>query len=772
MWIQPRLIAAPFPEDPVVVAFEATEGLCTVFEVTVDVASSDPDLAPADLLGTEALLVVTPVNTATNEGEEPRCFHGVVDRAEALERTDVNGQLYRLVLRPRLWQLDRRVRSRIFQNLDALQIIEQVVTDAGLPKESVAWPKLQLRKREYCVQWRESELAFVMRLLQEEGIFFWFEHDENGHVLHLGNAAGDHKMLPGDPVLPLRADELAGADGISRIRFRTRLGHDGYVCRDWNWEQPGGAQEGLQIESGEGARVRYEYPGWFATQPQGNARAGRRFDALTQGRYVLSGVSNCLRLLPGRRFELVDANPDFLCDDYLVTWLRHQYSMQAPPSPEGEAGEVGEAGDGGEAAPAPAASFSPSGQRTGPYEVSFEAQRWLKVPFSPPWITPRPRIWGTCAGVVTGPPGEEIHVDKFGRVRVKFFWDREGTQDDNSSCWVRVQQQNLTGSLNIPRVGWEVSVVFIDGDPDRPVVLQKMYNRDTMPPYTLPGNKTQGALESASSPGGKGTQGIRLQDANAGMGFAIAAVKDYAVIAGNDVSLRVKVDAEYEVEKKQTSLVGNDETVTVGSNQSIQVTANLIEGTALNKTVTLNTENVDVTKSYTVTVAGKREDQIGGQLNMIANKVVEVFNADHNRKVGALQGYTTVVNIAETVGGKKQELVGGGKITVATKGLSESFDAAKILSTGLHMIKTGKDIGISAGAAFLINAAGKIKEKVGGAFTVTAKKINITAASITFKGGGTVFELKGGKLEVDASKCNASGGPQLQLKGKIDYDTP
>jgi type VI secretion system secreted protein VgrG len=746
MPIQPTLIAAKLAEDPVVVAFDVTEGLSTVFEMSVDIAYPDPDVVLADLLGTEALLVLT--DDDSDSDTPARTFHGVIDRALALEEFDVNGQLYRLILRPRLWQLSRRVRNRIFQNVDTLQIMKTIFTDAGLPAASVAWPTLTLTPREYCVQWRESELAFVMRLLEEEGIFFWFEHDLSGHVLHLGHAVGDHDPIDGDPLLPLRQDTLAGDDGVSRVRFRTQLGYDGYVTRDWNWEMPGGVQEALQIEEG-GSRVRFEYPGRFATQAQGNVRAAKRFDALTQRRYVLTGVSNCTRLLPGRRFGLVGARPDFLCDDYLVTQLRHRYTMQTPPTRDGETRYV-----------------------ANPYEVDFESQRWLGFPFSPPWVTPRPRIWGTSAAVVTGPDGEEINVDKFARVRVKFFWDREGAQDDTSSCWIRVQQQNLSGSLAIPRVGWEVSVAFIDGDPDRPMVLQKMYNRDTMPPYALPDHKTQGALESASSPGGNGTQGIRLQDANDGMGFAIGAVKDFALVAGHDVSTTVKVDADYEVQKRQTSLVGDDETVTVGGDQSIQVEANFVEGTAANKTVTVGTDSVDVTKSYTVTVEKNRSDQIGGQMNVIANKVAETFNSDHTRKVGAMQGYTTVVNIAETVGGKKTETVGGAKMTVATKGLSESFDAAKMLTTGLHVIKAGKDIGMSAGAALLINAVAKIKEVCGGPFTVTAKKINITAASITFKGGGTTFELKAGSLKLDASKCNASGGPELQLKGQINYETP
>lgn len=732
-----------------VVTFSATEGLSTQFEVVVDIAYPDPDVVLANLLGTEALLVIE-ASEDVGENAGVRYFHGVVERAEALEQVNVNGHLYRLVLRPRIWQLGRRVRSRIFQNVDAMQIIHTIFTEAGIPEESVAWPSVTLAPREYCVQWRESELAFVTRLLEDEGIFFWFEHDQDGHVLHFGSDAGDHVPIDGEPLLPARPDTLAGVDGVSRLRFVTQLAHDGYVTRDWNWETPGGVQEALQLEGGGGARVRFEYPGWFPNQARGNARAAKRFDAITQGRYTLSARSNCLRLLPGRRFAVVDALPDFLCDDYLVTHLTHRYSMQAPP-----AGEPGE--------PLPTDT---------PYEATIQAQRWLKIPFSPPRITPRPRIWGSCAAVVTGPPGEEIHVDKFGRVRVKFFWDREGAQDDSSSCWIRVQQQNLSGSLNIPRVGWEVSVVFLDGDPDRPVVLYKVYNRDTLPPYSLPDNKTQGALETASSPGGRGTQGIRMQDSSSGMGFAIGATRDLAIIAGRDASTTVNVDAEYEVQKRQTSLVGDDESVTVGGDQTIQVEANFLDGTAANKQVTVSTDGVDVTKSYTVTVEGNREDHIGGQMNVLANKIVETFNADHDRTVGALQGYTSVVNIAETVGGKKEETVGAAKMTVATKGLSESFDAAKTLTTGLHMIKAGKDIGISAGAALLINAAGKIKETVAGAFTITAKRINLTAASIAFKGGGTTFDLKGGKLVIDASKCNASGGPELQLKGQINYESP
>jgi type VI secretion system secreted protein VgrG len=418
--LRAKLLHSSLPEADVP-RVRVREGMSTLFDVDVLFLSDDPDV---DL---DALLRLPAVVGIGDDSGDVRFFHGATDAAEylgptATGSTDVPMHSYRLRLRPGIWSLSYRVRTRIFQNLDVVGIIKKVCKDAGLADSLFDWSAVggPYPTREFCMQYKESELAFVLRLLEEEGIFYWFEHSQSGHVMHFGGDAGAYKPIDGTPSLShYEVDSAMGehGDGLTDIRFTTKLCHEVFRSRDWNWQQPRNPLDGKAAGDAATGLTAYEYPGGFSSTAEGGGLAQRRLEAARAEKFVLEAWTNSFRLLPGRTFTLVNANPAYLDLDYLILSADHEFHHD-------------KAGRG-------------SGYRS----------RVRAIPsttiFRPPRVTPRPRVFGKETAVVTGP--EEIHVDENGRIKVHFYFDREGPVDETASCWIRTQQQNTSGASIMPR---------------------------------------------------------------------------------------------------------------------------------------------------------------------------------------------------------------------------------------------------------------------------------------------------------------------------------
>jgi type VI secretion system secreted protein VgrG len=737
MRVRARVDVTGVPPDSVVPTLMVREGLSVIFSVDVEFLCQDADLDLKALLFSEA--VVTLINLDDLSGGALRYFHGVVERAEYVRKQALE-HVYRLELRPRIHGLAYRTRTRIFQDQTVVEIVKRVFADAGIPAGSVNWQtNVTYPKREYCCQWKESELNFVLRLLEEEGIFYWFDHQSSDHLLNLADGPTVHQPIDGDNLLPFSRQQRGDDDIVQDLVFRTELCHDGYQARDWNFEL-GGDPLKSEALSPKAELVRYEYPGGFNKMSEGSRHVAQRLAESLVRRYTLTGRSNCTKLLPGRTFETVNAQPLNLCQEYLLLEVEHRYHQPVDDSPT--------------------------------YTSTFRATASAGVEFRPLRVTPRPRVFGKESAVVTGPPGEEIHVDKYGRIKVHFAWDREGTIDDKASCWMRVQQQNTSGGQIMPRVGWEVDVGFIDGDPDRPLVLQKMYNQETLPPYPLPANKTQSSLQSSTSPGGAGTNEIRLQDGNGGMEAFIHASKDFHLQAGNNLSEDIAVDAKVEVGLALSSGVTASENVSVGADQGISVTGDSGEEVAGAKTVSVGAnDDWGTTGNHQITSAASRTETIGGLMNVLANKVTESFGASCDRSVGAAQSINSATSIDEVVGGSKTELVGGAKMVLIAGDMAENHKGNKALTSGMVTIKTGADVTVEANGAIALTSAGGITEKCGGDFKLSAKRVVVMApGGLTMKAGGSTFSLKGSTIKVDASGLGGKGGPTLKLKGTIKYE--
>jgi len=738
------------PPDAEVAELSYRDAISEVFQATVVIATADAQLDLAALLHTAMAVSLTfPAGELTDD--RGLCVHGLIESASYLSGGR-HHHLYRFVLRPNLQGLAHRVRTRHFMGENAVQIVKRVFKEAGIAKESVVWEMTdeEVDKicpvRELCVQYKESELAFVSRLLEDEGIFYWFEHTPEGHVCHLAHNQAKVQAIVGDPALPASEELHTGQETISELVLSLAVTPDAYATREWFFERPDKPVEASVDLAEKPTLELYEYPGGLVTPESADVRAASRSQALAVPARVLRAVSNCPRLAAGRVFLVAGASPPGFDGDYLLLSVEHVFEAPTTFSSETEHGGVSL------------------------YRCHLEAIP-AATAFRPARTTPVPRVWGLESAVVTTPPGEEIHVDELGRIKVHFYWDREHKVDDQASPFIRVQQQNTSGSMLLPRVGWEMSIGFLDGNPDRPVALQKMYNRETMPPYGMPDNKTQSALQSATSPGGGSTNEVRLQDGAGGMEFFIHSSKDFYLQAGNDLTETITVNAHEEVGLALHTEVGTDEQVTVASTHGLNVTGDASDDTIAAKTEAVGAmDDWGITKDLSITTGGNRKESIGGLMNVLANQVVETYNADYQRTAGAVISMATASSLMDAVAGSKTETVGAAKMELIAKAKAEDIKGSKTLTSGLVHETTGKDIGVSASSAMTVTVGGPIAEKVGDAYMLAGGAVLVTSpGGADFKVGGTKISAKAGKLAIKASSVGAAGGPAVKIKGRIDY---
>ena len=530
--------SVPGAEGLKVVRIFGREGLSSLFEFRVELAG--PELALGDLVDRPALLQIDGM-------QGPRQVHGMIEEIEYVGQTSAL-HLYEATLVPWIWRLQHRQSCRIFQDLTTPQILEQVLTSAGLAKD---WLRVDLTAsyapRNYCVQYRESDLAFVCRLMEEDGIFYFFEHAGDKHILVLGDHGGAHRSIPGVPVLwfkPFAGEMVSDQEHVQQFRFSERVRPGQVVLRDFNLHEPG-----LTMEVKESAKLRkelevYNYPGEYQDPALGGPHTGGglarlRLEGLQTPRRVGSGTSDCPRLTVGHTFSLVGHPRHEFDATYRILHVTHSGSQ---PQVLGK---------------------DASGDSS--YANEFGVSE-LKAPYRPPLQTPRPVMRGLQTATVVGPPEEDVYTDEHGRVKVKFHWDRSESFDETSSCWVRVSQVwagNGWGAMFLPRIGHEVLVDFIEGDPDRPVVVGRVYTGTNMPPYPLPDKMTCSTIKSESSVGGGGSNELRFEDRKGAEEVYLHAQKDWNTDIGNNLGETVKAS--------RTSTIGGSETISVGGSRNVSV---------------------------------------------------------------------------------------------------------------------------------------------------------------------------------------------------------
>ena len=412
-----------------------------------------------------------------------RYLNGVVSRF-ALTGKDDRFTHYYMEIVPWLWSLTRQADCRIFQNMTIPDILMKVFKDRGF---SDFRNSLQgsFEQREYCVQYRETDFNFVSRLMEQYGIYFFFEHEKAKHTLVLGNAPTVHKPCPLQSKARLDFTGVALGhrdDVVSAWHLEQELRPGKYSLTDYNFETPAtnllANEETVFKVAGNDKYDIYDYPGIYTKKDAGQTITKIRMQEDETGHLIATGSSNCRTFISGYRFDLTGHSVSDMNQTYLLTEVQHSATVGGSYSgPRDSSGED--------------------------YSNHFTCIAY-STPYRPPRLTPRPFVQGPQTAVVVGKSGEEIWTDKYGRVKVQFFWDREGKKDENSSCWVRVSQPwagKNWGSINIPRIGQEVIVEFLEGDPDRPIITGRVYNADQMPPYQLADNQTRTTFMTRSSKG-------------------------------------------------------------------------------------------------------------------------------------------------------------------------------------------------------------------------------------------------------------------------------
>ncbi|RMS09138.1 Type IV secretion protein Rh [Pseudomonas coronafaciens pv. coronafaciens] len=509
-----------------VLAFTGHEAISQPFCFTLELVSERTSLDLESLLGLPAFLQFAP------DGG----IHGLIDR---IAQGDSGPRLthYSMTLRPRLARLGHRTNQRIFQHQTAPQIIATVLEDHHLLANTYRFDLgTNCPEREYCVQYNESDLHFIQRLCEEEGLHYHFEHSFTAHNLVFGD---DQTVFPKlESVIYKQDNGLAGKEPVIRdFKLRLETRSDSTTRRDYHFEKPHLTMQGSAHGDVSPELEDYDYPAGFAHRDRGEQLARRALERHRHDYRQGEGQSDQPRLVSGHFVQLSE-HPDQAWNDlWLLTDVRHEGSQ--PQVLEEHAHPI----------------RNDVNLRQG-YRNTFRVTPW-KAPYRTPLRHPKPRIPGSQTAVVTGPKDQEIHCDRHGRVKVQFHWDREGQANDRTSCWLRVSSSwagNRYGGMVIPRVGMEVLVTFLEGDPDRPLISGCLYHAEHVPPYDLPAHQTRSVFKTLSSPGGNGSNELRIEDLADQEQIYIHAQRDWEQHIRHDQKIHVGHERHDHVEANSYSV--------------------------------------------------------------------------------------------------------------------------------------------------------------------------------------------------------------------------
>jgi type VI secretion system secreted protein VgrG len=697
-------VTSPLGDDVLLVErMRAREAVSSLFTFELELLSETDDIAFDQIVG-------KPVSVSVElKNGKHRHFHGLVSR---FSQGQSHGRFsaYRAELVPALWLLTRRSGCRIFQHLSVPDIAKKLFAELGVTEV-----KYELQKsypaREYCVQYRESDFNFVSRLLEDVGISYYFAHEAKVHTLVLFDSPGGNPPCPGQETAIYASASGEGVAGdVSEFSIERELRAGKFSHTDYNFEQPSlslhtTTPTSLAIAGNDRFEI-YEHSGDFMEPSHGETRVKIRMEAEESASLQARGVSRCAAFTPGYRFDMrghhrKDANESFVITEVLHTVID---------------------------------SIGPAGGESS-YDNAFVC-RPHRIPLRPLRETPKPLVYGVQTATVVGAAGKEIDVDPHARVVVQFHWDREGKRNENSSCRVRVAQNSAGkgwGLIAHPRIGQEVVVEFIDGDPDRPLVVGMVYNGEQTPPYGLPTNSTQTGLKSRSSPGGGGFNEIRLEDKAGSEHMYVQAQKDRTTLTKNDDSQEVGHD--------RTRKVTNDESVTVGANQKIDVVADRTRTVGANESITVTSNRTkDIGADETVTIGGGYSQTVSGSRTRMVSGAETVT-------VALARTHTVGINEAISVGAAQEVTVG------AARTLTVGGAQATTIGAG-HTVTVGADQTVSVGAAHTVTVTADETVSVGGAqgITVTGDRTLSVGENLTESVTKDYSHKAGKNIVIDAGE--------------------
>jgi len=623
----------PLGSDLRFVHLSASEALSEPFALHITAASRGPDVDFQRLLGEHATVRMS-VGADLQPG--PRCFDGLVEQVSALGR-HAGSYLYQIVARPWFWFLTRTQDCRIFQNKTVLEIIDEVLADHAVAvvdrRTTAAYTPWV-----YCVQYRESDFDFLSRLMEQEGIWYFFTHEAGRHTLVLADSTAACAPCSGARPLPVRHADAGSSPGSAlwELTPRQRVASGAMVLRDYDFTRP---QLDLQLSSRKPASHTladhevFDYPGLYEKAPDGEQFVAWQMEAMSAAARLASAQSNAPLLACGGLFTVRGSPRAADNIEYLV-----QATQITVEQPSAEAGSEG------------AQASSPG------YHCQLQAVD-AAVPWRSPRKTPKPVVQGPQTAVVVGPAGDEIHTDTHGRVKVQFHWDRYGQKNEKSSCWVRVSSpwagKNF-GFVQVPRIGQEVIVDFLEGDPDQPIITGRVYNAQNMPPWELPANATQSGMLTRSSKGGAygNANAIRFEDKKGEEQLWIHAEKNQ----------------DNEVENDETTDIGRDRTEHVGRHETVTIDGNHVETVKLAKA-----ETIYLAKALSIGLA--YQTSVGAAMNTtVALGQFAQIGLSKSTAVGKHYEITAGDSFSVTVGKARLTMTKDGKVTIV--GSQFLFDAS------------------------------------------------------------------------------------------------
>ena len=627
-----RLVAVKTPLGEDVLVFgrmTARERLGRLFQFDLELFSEDCEIRFKEVLGQP---MVVRLELPGERGT--RYFHGYVTDFRYRGMNRLRYGVYEATLRPKLWFLTRTADCRIFQNQQVPEIVRKVLTEHGIDVEF----KLSgsYRPWEYCVQYRETDFNFVSRLLEQEGIYYYFKHEENKHILVLADSYGAHGKFKGYeriPYFPPDVHDRRERDHLFELDLQASHQPGAYALKDFDFKVPSKDLLATLADPQGRAPARFEifdYPGEYLEPGEGQTYTGIRLQELLAQYERVAARGSAAGLAVGYLFELSGCPRPDLNREYLIESATHQIESDAYDSVAGSGG---------------------AGQL---YQGDYGLLD-AKQPYRAPRTTPKPVVQGPQTAIVVGPKGEEIYTDQYGRVKVQFHWDREGKKDENSSCWIRVSQVwagKQWGAIHIPRIDQEVIVDFLEGDPDRPIITGRVYNGASKPPYPLPAGKVVSGIKSDSTKGHGGYNEIVMDDTKS--------------------KEKITIHGQYDM----NTVIEHDQTLTVHNNRTTKVDGTYTE------TITKDTKIKIESGSYDHDVAGNTAKY------HVSGDITEKYDSKQTTTVGnTITIVSEQANISVKAATKIQLEVGASKIYMDNAG-KISIDGVSIAINGSESVNT------------------------------------------------------------------------------------
>ena len=752
------------------------ENISQLFSLDVEMLSENESIDPKALLGKNATIEIE------TQGGGRRYIDGIVTRF-GMQGQDHRHYAYKARLSPWLWLATRKSDFRIFQNLNVPDIVEQVLGVYGHPMQR----KLTraYRSWDYCVQYNESDCDFVSRLMEHEGIYYFFEHASGRHTLVLcDDIIASHGALPGGESIPFYPPEKAAAgdqENIHAWQLEQEIKPGRHYIDDYDFKKPRAELSHMRRDPpghAHDGHETYEWPGGYTEYGDGDAYIRVRLKQGLTGHSRVRGQSCHRALATGYTFSLYNYPRGDQNRQYLITGL--SYHLKENPRVSAVApGAKGSAAEDG--------SF----QR---YELQAQP---TSLAFTPPRTTPKPRTTGPQTAVVVGPAGEEIWTDEYGRIKVQFHWDRLGSKDQNSSCWIRVATNWAGpgfGAISIPRIGHEVVVDFLNGDPDYPIVTGCVYNAANMPPWALPANATQSGIKTRSSKGGAAGAGmkngpgdanaIRFEDKAGQEQLWLHAQKDQLTEVENDEDKWVGNDRRKTIDRDETSVIHRDRTETVDRNEKIDVHGWRTEVVDLDETLTVHQnrmrtvdldESIRICKNRTKTVDANGRDSIGRNWTLATGRMksetvgigytqgtglfkMVTVGCAYNLNVGAvlmsnvgvLRSDSVGMDWSRTVGRNRSAQVGNDEGLIVGNNRSSTIQNNDSTEVGQDQaVNVGNDHALRVGANSLVDAGGQLALAAGTTLTVDGQQVIVTGTrSIRLQSGASSIEISPAMVEI------------------------